>query len=1073
MASVSGDALGAVQEAHAEALRSLQALHAAELSRLRQALDAAQRQVRLRDSIIAKLIDEAAQARASALGEAPSVPAGGGAGNALCAGEGTLAPVPGGSVEGSAGTTSSSTEARSNGSAAATGSGGAGGVSRQALLSAVGSAQVDPADKQSLPRLRKIVARMKAVRSRIGSTSGMRADHWLRLREVDGEPMLEAPRRVADVLEAAPSTKLLRPATLCMRGVRELADGTFCAALRVRCGSDFLIVSSAHKRRHPVLAGLDADALERKFLPNPAARRVNFGASGEEWQMVGKVSSAARLHVAQVMPQAPGRDGSTGGLALPSATLDPATCLAAALFHADQVDMEKVWRGLGLDKVRPGPLPPLTHAKRGHLGHVCEAQPWLAPRAVGRNWATCTPRRPEHIAQPLHVMHDDARQFVHVAVADGADGAALRVWVKFQSRGASSQASCHVKLLPVAAALLADALQRKAFRSPSHRRVNFAEEAGEWQYVPVPRDAPSGSGQPMFVQYKPDLEPTPTLDFPEYTVHRGSSGSKRGGASETSLGWVRELMANVLDAQAGRRTLPPIMLSGTAALSDDESGASVSFGEGQGDSDSADESDSDDDDSTADADSVASLSSASVQKLLSDSDKLRAMFSFSAAHLRSLSAEATTLHPREASEAAGDTWLTLHTVSGADGEPMLVTSTPRTPADTPGGQEAESKEDRVRWLRGVRLERDGKRMCISVSLGATRAERQTRTVSMGVTAAAAACIHDAAQRALLPNPAHRRVNFAQEEGEWQYVVRRGKPHNAPIHFLQYRPSLQQGAAAGAASAAVGGAHALTAVAPSDTAAPAHSPAAASGRSARSATASPAAKRPRTGTASTASHLQRPPASLPAVQSALGTSSPVVDSDGYFSESSDVQEVEGGGDAPLTMEQWVNATTHLVAQDRVPAGQEESAMLAYLHAAQQAPARPQPQTATERAALHFRVNGRERRLYRCIRHCPTDRKRFALKVQFSAFDGGRTYETPFEAALAADAALRHMQLNPEKRLVNFKRPGSKEMQFIPCSKSVRGVVYRAVSDSSDTPTPAPGNAGGQGSPAPLGGAKRPR
>ena len=53
--------------------------------------------------------------------------------------------------------------------------------------------------------------------------------------------------------------------------------------------------------------------------------------------------------------------------------------------------------------------------------------------------------------------------------------------------------------------------------------------------------------------------------------------------------------------------------------------------------------------------------------------------------------------------------------------------------------------------------------------------------------------------------------------------------------------------------------------------------------------------------------------------------------------------------------------------------------------------------------------------------------------------------PFEAALAADVAVRKNQPDEKLRLVNFKIPGSMEMQYLPCSKSLRVAVYGSVSD----------------------------
>ena len=350
----------------------------------------------------------------------------------------------------------------------------------------------------------------------------------------------------------------------------------------------------------------------------------------------------------------------------------------------------------------------------------------------------------------------------------------------------------------------------------------------------------------------------------------------------------------------------------------------------------------------------------------------------------------------------------------------------------------------TRWFTGLRQPSTPGVVCVAL-LVKTSPGRVVRTTDQRGTPLQAALTFDRVQRLLFKDPAERRVNFAREPGEWQYVVRRGGPLNQQQRFLQYLPAARLQKAAVWVPTLFTPPQGKT-----------HKPLE------QQASPSPP-KRPRV--SSSGGTLQKPPASLSgARRGAAPADDAVVDSDGYFSDASAASAPDTA--AALDTPAWLKVAAAAVKRDSVSRGGEAVATSEYLAAARQVPPRPLPATAEEKASLHLVVRGVHRRVYRCIRHCPSDSTRFAVKSGLAAHGkAGETFATPMEAALAADEILRAVQPVDALRLVNFKKPGSEEMQYLPCSKGLRLVVYRGITD-------VPGK-DDSSSPDKVGGVKRSR
>ena len=847
----------------------------------------------------------------------------------------------------------------------------------------VASAEVAQTDLPNLAKVASVLSKLKPLTAR-QSPADLKHDEWCKWSAKEPGSLLQA-RTLHDVLLPG-RNKLRAPVPLLLRGVVDEGRGTWRAVLRLRAGTYGVYIRGKHERKHSVHAALDADAMERRFIPQPSLRRVNFAQEVGEWQVLGRRALSGKLVIAQLLsesedllsPESLAADAESLDLESPqpgTAHAEAVDSPAAASLQAEDVSAHQglsahAWqqheaaaRKVGVEAVlerQPvlASMQPLNKPKPLPIPKVVETlafQSWVKPGVMqGEDGAatlvTRTPRTRADIpsANTLHIADgrllvgvlagaEDDEWVVHVV---GTDSSGRRIARDARFGGISA----------LAVALLSDALQRKLFSEPSDRRVNFAAEAGEWQMVP--QESCGNNARQLFLQYFPDS--TPGVPQAIAALQRKQGGGKRAATSS---------------AVHAVQSVPSPGIRGLDQLSDELVLGMFA--------------------------PPAGVDLAAVTPPILQAADVRR-------------------------EGKWQAWLSIV----ADGAGGVCTTTARRPQDISDEAELTSAEPNARLYTGVRQPSRAGRVNITVAYK-TPSLTAARQRELDGTALQGALLHDRAQRLLLRSPALRRVNFAQEEGEWQIVLQRDKPANCRPLFVQYLPSK-----GGVVRERDDGLHSrLGSASLAGEGAPANKMARGDGDGHQTARAG-------------YSGLQRPPAALMAAV-----------------RSGDAPTAAGGGASDdSAYNAWLTDIAARVTTDIVLPGQQDEAVSQYLSVARSAAARPLPSSAAARASLHHLVNGVERRLYRCIRSSPTVSGQFALRGQLASLVNEQTFDTPFAAALAADEAVRRSVPSEHCRLMNFKQPGSSELQYLPCSRNLRVSVYAAAPElASQNGTAAGGTA----------------
>ncbi len=903
------------------------------------------------------------------------------------------------------------------------------------------SAEIDQDDEHLVAKVPAILKRMQSFPSKKNKQEFPQSE-WCQWSSKNPGTLLSA-RAVDDVL-VPNSLKLRKDTQLLFRGVSEVETGWFRGCLRLRVASMGVEIWSHYQRGHAVHAALDADALERRFIPDPSKRRVNFAQEAGEWQVLGRRPHLARVLIAQFLPKGSHPHPPAPPSVSPSQQHAKEGSESETDFDTDSVQRSPVTRRSSSQRDKSSPRPaaarpahapapadrkppskagapkpaasaaasdaaapgvtakeweaavaaakaigtkavyskqpvlrgyaPLPPPKPLQPAVVCEAlqhQQWVQPgvlSAGGRQHLVTRTSRPREAIPGVNQVHlGEGRLYVGVLDSPRPDE---DEWIlhmcgtdrdgKRVSRDARFPGSTALSV-----ALLHDTLQRQQFKKPSGRRVNFAQEAGEWQIVP--RKQCSHNARQVYLQYMPEAPPGLPPKYPAAAA--GKPATSHSASKQTPA------------AKPSPAPSPaPAPAAAAAASSSDSS-------------------------SDSQAESAGGADSPGLAEM-TDEELKEAFMPPVGVNLRDIqppqcSMEAVMEH------AQGQPWLTIVPGATEDGEETVFTRTARTPRDVADEWALSSESFNARLYVGIRNSiKDGWVVLAITFRGAGGSI--TRTKEFCGPALQAAILHDKVQRVLIPNPSQRRVNFAQEPGEWQIVLQRDRPANARHIFVQFNPDASE-----------------------------HEVAAKRARTS-SAMQSPSRSSSSGGSSSSSSALQRPPAAL---ATAVGVQA--------SSTSSDTR----GDDSAYVA--WLDDIAARVTTDTVVPGQQEAMVAEYLAVARTAAPRPLPRSAEAQASLHHLVRGVERRLYRCIRSSPRVPGHFELRGPLAALVNEQSFDTPYAAALAADEAVRRSVPNEENRLMNFKQPGSRELQYLPCSRNLRVSVYAVapqLASPSGTATP---------------------
>jgi len=845
------------------------------------------------------------------------------------------------------------------------------------------SAEIDEDDEGQLSKIASILREMHPISAK-QAPQEIHSSGWCQWsRECRG--CLLKGRTVDNVLKPGTST-LRREVPALFRGVSEVEPGSWRGVVRLRVGKRAAEVWGRHQREHPVMAALDADALERRVIPKTFLRRVNFAQEPGEWQVLGRRSHSSRVLLAQYLPAGatlPGaeprvEDRSKAAPGQADAAASPQELGVSLTEWKEQITAAHSMQVQHVLEKQPiiadfKPLPPPLSLSPSLVADVLRFQTWVQPGVVVEEdgeqvLVTRSVRTRDHLPNVHDLIMADGRLYVGVLQGPKDDEWCLHVC---GTGNASRRISRDVRFKDATAlsvALLHDDVQRHIFKKPHGRRVNFAQEPGEWQIVP--QRSCSHNARQLYVQYMP--EATAGLPVQVAVQRRGPPTARKSKGAASRPKQAPAAGANLM--------------------------------------------------STSDLDK------------LSDEALLGTFAPPPGVDLRALTPPRPVMSDVRF-ESKWQSWLNMADFGGSS----IHCTTARRPEDIEDEWELNSAKLNARLYVGIRLSAATGRVNITIvfrSAGGTTSRQR----EFAGSALQGALLHDRVQRLLLRDPSQRRVNFAVEEGEWQLVLQRDKPVNARQLFVQYMPS-KAPQTRSAIQPPAQQAEAVTEAATEPGADEGDSP--------------PAPKQarglPGPSSASTPSSesLQRPPAALASA----------VHSEGVRPVATQPTETDDS-----VYQAWLEDIASRVTTDIVVPGKQDAAVAQYLAVAAAAAPRPTPVTPAARASLHHLVNGVERRLYRCIRSSPTVSGQFALRGQLASLLNEQTFDTPYAAALAADEAVRRSVQDERCRLVNFKQPGSAELQYLPCSRNLRVSVYAAApqltSPSGTTGPTARSNGGGK-------------
>jgi hypothetical protein len=483
-------AMMAVQTAHQAQVDTLQAAHGKEVASLRQQVRALKQALERRDEIIKSMLMDASEFVSVSSAECQSS-----AGTALApqlsesaslVQSTSAAPLSTKAVSETCvvGEASSSFEGADN--------------SASELLLVAGSAEIDSDDEKLIPNVPTILAIMSKNTARANQKLLAHND-WCVWSKSDTSK-LQSGRQPVQVLRDGNSVKLRANVQHLFRGVSEVEAGTWRAIMRLRTIRSQVEIWSRHTRPHALHAALDADELERRFIPTPSQRRVNFAQEPGEWQVLGRRPASSRVLIAQLDGAAPaaGRQAaspSTEHMRSPSTTMAPSTALHTGVSAAQwRVATNQAAELLPLVLERQPvikTMTPLLAPLKLSFAVVADAlrfQPWAAPGTVpfapgmgkgdeGGMLVTRTPRGHDAIPSDDVLIIKNGRLYVGVI-----NGPTLGEWCLHMCGVAASRHLCrdtNFKAIPAfTVARLHNSVQRAVFPQPHGRRVDFAQEVG-------------------------------------------------------------------------------------------------------------------------------------------------------------------------------------------------------------------------------------------------------------------------------------------------------------------------------------------------------------------------------------------------------------------------------------------------------------------------------------------------------------------------------------------------------------------------------------------------------------------